>query len=192
MRFSALPRGGLLAAVCCSALPAQITACPGGVVAPYFGWDATECGNCNIYGSYLEYLTPPGLRSIRPGGPAAGRVRENDTLVAVEGSAITTPAAWHQLRDAEPGRAIHVTLRRAGDTTTTTIVPSTRCVPEPPSVRAFSDRGARQRGQVPRSIVVGGAVVEISGDPESVTVDPKTGEAVIVSGRTVVRVKPKP
>jgi len=184
-------QGAFLVALWSGGVEAQIMACPGGVLIPYFGWDATECGNCRIYGAYLEYLTPPGLRSIRAGGPAAGRVQENDTLLAVDGRAITTPAAWHQLRDAEPGRAIHFSLRRHGDTTTAEIVPATRCVPNPPSQRA--DRRPLPRDiPVSRSIVVGGAVVEISGDPDSITYDPQTSEAVIVAGRTVVRVKPKP
>jgi hypothetical protein len=186
-----LAQGVLLAALCSGGVTAQIAVCPGGVFIPYFGWDATECGNCNIYGSYLEYLTPPGLRSIRADGPAVGKVQENDTLVAVEGHAITTPAAWHQLRDAEPGRPIHFSLLRRGDTTTATIVPSTRCVPQPPSQRAYRTEPPRL-GSVSRTINIAGAVVEISGDPESVTYDPKTNETVIVAGRTVVRVKPKP
>ena len=185
-----LAQSALLAAMWSGGVAAQVATCPVGVLVPYFGWDATECGNCNVYGAYLEYFTPPGLRSIRASGPASGRVQENDTLLAVDGYAITTPAAWHQMRDAEPGRAIHFFLRRRGDTTTATIVPSTRCVPEPPSQRAY--RVPPRTGPVSRSIIVGGAVVEISGDPASVTYDPQTNEAVIVPGRTVVRVKPRP
>jgi len=185
-----LAQGALLAAIWSGGLAAQVVACPGGVLVPYFGWDATECGNCNVYGTYLEYLTPPGLRSIRASGPASGRVQENDTLLAVEGYAITTPAAWRQMRDAEPGRAIHFFLRRRGDTTTATIIPSTRCAPELPSQRAY--RVPPRTGPVSRSFIVGGAVVEISGDTASVTYDAQTSEAVIVVGRTVVRVKPRP
>ena len=190
MLTCSLAQGALLAAIWSGGLAAQVVACPGGVLMPYFGWDATECGNCNVYGTYLEYLTPPGLRSIQASGPASGRVQENDTLLAVEGYAITTPAAWHQMRDAEPGRAIHFFLRRHGDTTTATIIPSTRCVPELPSQRVY--RMPPGTGPVSRSIIVGGAVVEISGDPARVTYDPQTNEAVIVVGRTVVRVKPRP
>jgi hypothetical protein len=181
----------LLAAIWSGGLDAQLMACPGGVLIPYFGWDATECGNCNVYGSYLEYLTPPGLRSIRAGGPAAGRIQENDTLLAVDGHAITTPAAWQQMRDAKPGRAIHFSLRRHGDTTTASIVPSARCVPESPSQRAYRAVLPRN-GPASRSIMIGGAVVEISGDPDSVTYDPRADEVIIGVGRTVVRVKPKP
>jgi hypothetical protein len=82
-------------------------------------------------------------------------------------------------------------LRRHGDTTSATIVPSARCVPEPPGQRAY--RAALPRnGAVARSIIVGGAIVEISGDPANVTYDPQTDEAVITVGRTVVRVKKKP
>jgi hypothetical protein len=108
-------QGALLAAIWSGGLAAQVVACPSGVLMPYFGWDATECGKCNVYGAYLEYLTPPGLRSIRAGGPASGRVQENDTLIAVEGYAITTPAAWRQMRDAEPGSGLQRLTREALD-----------------------------------------------------------------------------
>lgn len=172
-----------LAALCSSPAAAQVVACPSSVAVPYFGWDATDCGKCNVYGSYIEYLTPPQIRDIKPGGPAAGRLRDNDVLIAVDGLEITTPAAWHRMRDVEPGDALRFSVRRGADTATATVTPATRCA-------APSDPRISKLGR--ETMTVGNAVVEISGHPQSVTYDAKAGEAIIVAGGVIVRVKAKP
>jgi hypothetical protein len=187
----ALARPAALVALCAAPLTAQVVACPGSVVVPYFGWDATDCGKCNVYGSYLEYLTPPQIRDIRPGGPAVNRLRDNDILVAVDGLDITTPAAWRRMRDVSPGEAVRFSVRRGTDTVTASVTPSERCAaPSDPRI-ARVDPYRGQRGAPPRSFDVGGATVEISGTPDSVTRDPRTGDAIIVTGGVVVRIKPR-
>jgi hypothetical protein len=165
--------------------------CPTAVV-PYFGWDATDCGQCNIYGSYLEYLTPPRIRDIKPNGPAAGRLRDDDVVVAVDGLAITTPAAWHRMRDASPGDSLRFSVRRGSDTTSATVIPSARCAaPSDPRISRLAP--ARDLRAIPpeRSISVANALVEISGHPDAVTYDARTGEAIIAVGGVVIRVSPK-
>jgi predicted metalloprotease with PDZ domain len=87
--------------------------------------------NCSIYGSYFEYLAEPKLRDIQPNGPGAGKLRENDTLVSVDGAAITTPAAWHRLRDARAGDTVRLGVRREGALVETSIVASMRRNPVP-------------------------------------------------------------
>src|SRR5215471_18448510 len=155
----------LLAAVCSTPLAAQAIACPTTVV-PYFGWDATDCGQCNIYGSYLEYLTPPRIRDIKPNGPAAGRLRDDDVVVAVDGLAITTPAAWHRMRDASPGDSLRFTVRRGSDTTSATVIPSARCAaPSDPRISRLSPARDLRAAPPERSMVVANALVEISGHP---------------------------
>jgi hypothetical protein len=114
-------------------LPAQDSACAGGRFVPYFGWDRTECTNCAIYGSYIEYLGEPRLGGIRSDGPAAGRLQEHDLLIAVDGAAITTPEAWHKLRDAKPGQSVHFTVRNDGGTREESIRASGRCIPVAPA-----------------------------------------------------------
>jgi hypothetical protein len=175
-------------------LGAQIV-CPTGAVAPYFGWKSTECGNCAVYGSYLEYMTPPRIRDIESGGPADGRLRENDVLLAVDGEAITTAAAWHRLRDARAGEHVRFRMERGRDTVETTIVASEHCVPitraeRSSDVRSLrSDRSPAANGR--RSFEVGRSVVEIDGRPDSVSYDPATGRLSIASGGVVVRVRPR-
>src|SRR5215831_13922749 len=112
-------------------LLAQNSACANGRMAPYFGWDVTECNNCVIRGSYFEYLQEPVISSIRSDGPAAGRLREHDLLVAVDGFAITTPEAWHRLRDVKPGEEVRFTASNGGVTRDETIRVSCRCVAGP-------------------------------------------------------------
>jgi len=181
-----------LVALCSSSLTAQVIACPGTAVVPYFGWDATDCGECNVYGSYLEYLTPPRIRDIKPGGPAAGRLRDEDILLAVDGLGITTPAAWHRLRDVAPGDSVRFSVRRgAADTAMATVIPSARCAaPSDPRIPRI-DRVRAPLSAPARTLTVGNALVEITGAPESVSVDPKSGETVIVAGGAIVRIKPR-
>jgi hypothetical protein len=165
-------------------LGAQI-ACPTGASAPYFGWKSTECGNCAVYGSYLEYMTPPKVRDIESGGPADGRLRDNDVLLAVDGQAITAAPAWHLLRDARAGQKVRFRVGRGQDTVETTIVAAEHCVPVN---RAEQSRiGASGR----RSFEVGRSVVEIDGRPDSMSYDPTTGRLSVAAGGVVVRVRPR-
>jgi hypothetical protein len=188
----AFARRAAIAALCSTALQAQLVVCPGSVTVPYFGWDATDCGQCNVYGSYLEYLTPPQIRDIKPSGPAANQLRDNDVLLAVDGLGITTPAAWHRMRDVRPGEAVRFSVRRGADTVMATVAPSERCAaPSDPRIPRVGSSPDLRTMPPTRSLVVGGATVEISGTPDTVTRDPRTGEAIIVAGGVVVRIKPR-
>ena len=75
-------------AACTVLLPVALRAqlvCPAGEPASYFGWKSTECGNCSIYGTYIEYLTPPKIRDIDPDGPARGRRRGSIPIGSASG-----------------------------------------------------------------------------------------------------------
>ena len=110
-------------------LPAQEAACVNGQLIPYFGWDETACSNCVMRGYYTEFLGRPSISSIRSDGPAAGRLREHDMLLAVDGLDITTPDAWHRLRDAKSGEPLRFTVSNDGVTRDETIRVATRCMP---------------------------------------------------------------
>ncbi len=128
-------------------LPAQEAACVNGQLVPYFGWDGTECTNCAMRGYYTEFLGRPSISSIRSDGPAAGRLREHDMLLAVEGIDITTPEAWHRLRDVKPGEMLRFTVRNDGVTREETIRVAARCMPalRPPETRIIV---VRHKGKV--------------------------------------------
>ena len=123
---------------------AQDPACTNGQLVPYFGWDGTECTNCVIRGSYIEYRKEPRISSIRSDGPAAGHLREHDMLLAVDGFAITTPEAWHRLRDVKPGEMLRFTVGQYGATREETIRVSGRCVPLPAQRIILVRRKARR------------------------------------------------
>ena len=112
-------------------LAAQNSACINGQMVPYFGWDETECTDCAMRGLYIEYLKEPRISSIRSDGPAAGQLKEHDMILAVDGIAITTPEAWHRLRDVKPGEMLRFTVRNDGATRDAIIRAAARCVPVP-------------------------------------------------------------
>jgi PDZ domain len=159
--------GSFAAALLPAMLGAQL-ACPSGASAPYFGWKSTECGNCAVYGAYLEYMTPPKVRDIVAGDPADGRLHENDVLLGVDGQAITTPSAWHLLRDARLGQPVRFRVGRGRDTVETTIVTAEHCVPVTVAEQAA-----------------------VEGRPDSVAYDPASGRLYVATQGVVVRARPR-
>jgi C-terminal processing protease CtpA/Prc len=130
-------------------LPAQNSACINGQLVPYFGWDGTACTDCAMRGYYIEYRKEPLISSIRSDGPAAGQLKEHDMILAVNGIAITTPEAWHRLRDVKPGEMLRFTVRNDGATRDAIIRVAARCLPvpaRPPAPRIIIVR--RKRGSV--------------------------------------------
>jgi hypothetical protein len=192
MRFAATAILGAL-------LPATLAAqafCPTGRFQPDFGWRHTHCGNCAVYGSYLEYFNEPTIGAIAANGPGAGKLREGDSIVSVDGALITSDVAWHRLRDARAGDTLRFVLRREGALVQTSIVAASRCFEgESPAGRlpAISpvpvrDSAGRVTG---RRFMLGDTSVEIEGPVNSVTHDPLNGDIVLRIGRTVVRVHAK-
>ena len=64
----------------------------------------------------------------RPGGPADGRIKPGDALVAVDGLLITTSAGSRRLAQATVGKPIRLTVRRAGEELDVKLVPAGRCL----------------------------------------------------------------
>lgn len=190
---SSLARATVLVVVAPAVLAAQQLVCPTGITVPYFGWNATDCGNCNVYGSYLEYLTEPKVSDIRANGPADGKLREHDTLVSVDGMAITTPVAWHRLRDAWPGDSLRFGVRRDGREMSATVIAGARCgqaMDRGPATAYGIPRRAAQAGS--RTFTLDGVVVQLDGRPDDVQYDERTKTLVINVDGVVVRVRSKP
>lgn len=91
------------------------------------GYDGIDCTNCVISRDYMEFLAEPTIGQIRRGGPADGRLRDGDVLVAVNGRLITTRSAWRYLATLSPDDAVRLTIRRNGMEREVTIVPEARC-----------------------------------------------------------------
>jgi S1-C subfamily serine protease len=120
-------------------------ACASGNVVADLGYDGTSCVNCTVYNGSIEYLTEPSISQIREGGPAEGKLRENDVLVAIDGSLITTRAAWRKMRSLSPGDPVTLTVRRNGAEREVTITPDSRCVPNSESAVADDDHAKEEK-----------------------------------------------
>lgn len=96
---------------------------------PRRGWFgiSLSCDECFIQRGpgRVAYLTAPGVVSVESGSPAwqAG-MRSGDTIVSVDGYAITTPDGFEHFAKALPGQAVRVGLKRGGETREVTVVPS--------------------------------------------------------------------
>lgn len=119
----------------------------------------------------------PTLRGIRPGGPADGKLREGDVLVAVNGLLITTREAGERLAQLKPGEPVTLTIRRNGQERKVTIVPDSLCPPEAPEAPVAPV--VTIVGPVPPSPApVAPAAVAISGAPQPAVPAPPVAVAV--------------
>ena len=76
----------------------------------------------------------PVVRSISSGGPAAGRLRPGDVLVAIDGMLITTRAAGTRLANLREGVPLVLTVRRGNREIEVRITPDEPCdVPATPA-----------------------------------------------------------
>lgn len=72
-----------------------------------------------------EFSTPPSVTDVQDGGPAArGGLRVGDVIEAVDGSPITGADGARRFSEAQPGRPVRFTVRRAGQNVTLEIVPA--------------------------------------------------------------------
>lgn len=116
----------------------QEGSCPSGVVVADHGYTWLACPDCISArwegGTWHSvYLAPPSLHRIRPDGPAAGRLRENDLLLAVDRLSIVSVAGQRRLETWTPGKTTTLTVLRAGDTLDVTLRPVPIC--RAPAVR---------------------------------------------------------
>lgn len=99
-----------------------------------------DCRNCDInitrYGRDVSFGTEPRVVSVRDGGPAEGRIRRGDYLVAIGGSPITSDAASRRIYELRAGRAVELTVRRNDRMENVSVVPVERCHDEmfPPPI----------------------------------------------------------
>ncbi len=89
-------------------------------------------GNCILFdstpqGTSHTFTVEPLLRGVPANGPAAGRLRDGDVIVAVNGALITTAVAGRILAAPIAGRAISFRIRRAGAEFETDVTPVAGC-----------------------------------------------------------------
>ncbi len=76
----------------------------------------------------LSFRSEPRVLSLDPHGPAAGRLRDGDVIVSLDGHLITTAAAGRLYSDPPIGRPVTITVRRAGGTRDVSVVPTATCL----------------------------------------------------------------
>ncbi len=128
----------IVLALALGALPAAAPQrCPHGVEADLgFSNMTFTQGHTYLRAGYTQFGTEPILGGIDPNGPAAGRLREGDALVAVNGELITTRAGSLRYAALRPGVPVRLTVRRAGRNLDVTLEPRARCavaLPAPPA-----------------------------------------------------------
>ena len=132
-------------------------------------------GSAFVDNGYLSFGAEPRLSGIDPAGPAAGRLREGDVLVAVDGRLITTRAAALRLWQARPGETVNLTVRRDGRRVVAPIVVGGVCEPTPPPALPAAPTG-------PMSAVCHGAgrptTLMVTGDESIVLAASWTARAV--------------
>jgi hypothetical protein len=75
-----------------------------------------------------SFTVEPTLWEIHASGPASGKVKEGDVLVAVNGVPVTTPNAAFVLGNMVAGRPVNLTLRRGDAIVPAQVFPTAGCL----------------------------------------------------------------
>jgi regulator of sigma E protease len=132
-------------------LGGQGTGCPPpGRIQPDLGFTNIDCVDCTLHSrepAWMEFGAPPRVSGVRPGGPAAGRLRDGDVVLSIDGLALTTMAGARRFASPPLGRPASLGVRRGGRLLTVTIVPEARCAEQPaPSTAPTPGAAADARG----------------------------------------------
>jgi membrane-associated protease RseP (regulator of RpoE activity) len=117
--------------------------CTSGRQAPDLGYGFLSCRDClsltNYNGSQItKFTSQPALFRIRADGPSAGKLMEGDTLVAVDGFAVTSMDAAIRLAEWRPG-SMQLTVRRGGSSRTLSITPPPVCASGSPQTENLAE-----------------------------------------------------
>jgi membrane-associated protease RseP (regulator of RpoE activity) len=82
-----------------------------------------------------EFGGEPVIGEVRGNGPAAGRLRDGDAIVAIDGQLITTEQGGRRYSAIDPGDQVRLSIRRAGRVQDVTVRAGSRCQrrPTPPT-----------------------------------------------------------
>jgi hypothetical protein len=127
-----------VATACAIVAGAQTTAplrCPEGHPATGdLGIEYLLCvgGSCSVNlrtdrGYTHDFATEPRLRGILPSGPSAGKLRDGDILISIDGVLITTREGGRRLANLTPGKAVTLRIRRGDKEMDVTVVPKLGC-----------------------------------------------------------------
>ena len=106
---------------------------PGAVVIGSLGYRGIECSSCSFTlredgtGRQWKFRAEPVIAGVTPGGPADGKLREGDVVVAIGGHLITTQEGGRLFGSATPGEPVVVRVRREGREAEVAITPAAEC-----------------------------------------------------------------
>ena len=145
------------AALGANPMAAQARSCDEGrgAVAPDLGFDrprrASRPGPRDA-GPELYFATEPRITGVRAGGPAAGKLRNGDLLVSLDGAPITSGEAAARYAQLAPASIVRFAVRRDAEVREVTLVVSGRCVPFAPAPAAPPPAYAPPVAPVPESL----------------------------------------
>jgi S1-C subfamily serine protease len=89
-------------------------------------------GSCSVNlrtdrGYTHDFSTEPRVRGIQPGGPSAGKLRNGDILISIDGALITTVEGGRRLANLTPGEPVTLRIRRGDKEMDVTVVPRLGC-----------------------------------------------------------------
>jgi membrane-associated protease RseP (regulator of RpoE activity) len=106
------------------------------------GYSGLSCNCTHFYDdsvpsrSVWRFRSEPRILGVTPGGPADGRLRRGDLVVAIDGALITSEEGGRRFAQVEPGRPVALTVRREGRDQSVEITPAAECPGETPTPRA--------------------------------------------------------
>jgi membrane-associated protease RseP (regulator of RpoE activity) len=138
--------------------PTAAPSCAGGEVAVGdLGYSGLSC-NCTHFSDSLapersvwRFRSEPRIEGVERGGPAEGRLRRGDLIVAIDGALITSDEGGRRFAQLVPGRAVLLSVRRDGEVQKVAITPASVCQPDVPATpRAAPAAPAPPRAVEPR------------------------------------------
>ncbi|MBB4636317.1 PDZ domain-containing protein [Longimicrobium terrae] len=122
---------------------AQAARCgPNEVREPDLGFNSLSCADCSFRsestnGGRLRMSFSggePRIGGVRADGPAEGKLRDGDALVAIDGQLITTAEGGRRYSDIDSGDRVRLSVRRGGQVRQVDVVAGSRCrrLPVPP------------------------------------------------------------
>lgn len=106
---------------------------PGAVVIGSLGYSGIECSSCSFTihadgkGRQWKFRAEPVIAGVKSGGPADGKLREGDVVVAIGGYLITTQEGGRLFGSATPGEPVVLRVRRDGREFQVEITPVAEC-----------------------------------------------------------------
>ncbi len=154
--------------------------------AAYLGF-GLSCSACGVASGEWSFSAPPAVAGVAPGSPAASAgILPGDELLRLDGLPLTSPRGARRFSSIEPGDTLRWSVRRAGRVSEHRFVASAPRDPAPAASAspALDASVLRFRGRI------GDTDVEVRGGPVTVTRDEATGEVVIRTAASVIRLRP--